>query len=460
MEDKFLSKFIKKYNIEDTDKTRKILSKLYHYDPSPNKKYLHWLYKLFIIEDVDLKYFDDVLFNDINQSLLKLENYPDRFKNVGFSIDIYSYKTFEEFLFASEKAYQRANKRVILKNDIDLVDEFNGIVILYPSTYQASCFYGKGTRWCITDSSTYDDYMSKGNLFFILNKESNREDYKTALFIDFFYKVEGYNSEDSVMTVKFDDINEIDYIRYTNTIIYPNRVASSIKKYIKNIQTFKPGELYAKVFNAWVKTLGGDYLPEVADLDENEFYLLKKDRNRKSKVGEYKVLNEKTLKDFISEIDVDDILYDTNKIKSLCKAISEKELLKYFYLDLVFEEILKDDSKFRFYDEYNIEDIDYYDGLRLTPELKELKSEFMKNPVKFYNDNIFVNTTSTKPKYGVYYNIEGMLFYYSDFIDTEKLLNDYTLEIIDAKSQSIIFNYENEKYYIINKLDSNLDLYE
>ena len=161
MDNNFLDKFLNKYNISDIDENRKLISELYPYDPSSNKKYLHWLYERFIGEFglKNLRYFDHDLWDNVSKALLVLDNYPQRFKNAELSTDIYSYDNIDDFIAAAEKAFQRSNKKIQLKDKIDMVDEFDGIVILYPSTSDASCYYGKGTRWCVTNPKTYEDYM-------------------------------------------------------------------------------------------------------------------------------------------------------------------------------------------------------------------------------------------------------------------------------------------------------------
>jgi hypothetical protein len=230
MEDKFLEKFLKKYNLpEGTTSNSELIAELYDYDPSPNKKYLHWLYERFVGEFGlrNVKNFDHEYWGKVGDALVVLENYPQRFKNAELSTDIYSYNDLDSFLIASEKAFQRSNRKLVLKNDIDLVDEFDGIVILYPSTAEASCYYGKGTKWCVTDSSTYEDYMEKGNLFFILNKGSNSDDYKTAIYVDVLGKVEGFDATDNSLSVSFGDVDKIEYDEYAGSIVYPKRVILS-----------------------------------------------------------------------------------------------------------------------------------------------------------------------------------------------------------------------------------------
>lgn len=87
MDIKFLNRFLKKHSIPDTKENKKLVFELYPYDPSSNKKYLHWLYKRFIGEVGlnNLRYFDHNYWDNVSSSLIVLDNYPERFRNAGFS---------------------------------------------------------------------------------------------------------------------------------------------------------------------------------------------------------------------------------------------------------------------------------------------------------------------------------------------------------------------------------------
>lgn len=455
-----IENILKKYNIDDNDENRYMVELLSSIDPSSNKKYFSWLYNIFIKEAETVNFINDVRWDDLGVALLRLENYPDRFKNGGFSTDINSYKSSEDFIFTAEKAYQKSTKKVVLKNDVDLVDEFNGIVILYPSTAEASCFYGRGTRWCITDEGTYYDYMESGNLFFILNKSSNGKDYKTAIFIDLFNHIEVFNSEDTKLKATFDDVDEIFYSDFTNNITYPKRVSNSINKFIREMKITDPNKIKAKVFKSWVESLGENYVGGIGLIELSTFYLYGgvKLYRKPMKIGRYVVLDNSTLKEYKDENEeraMDKFTYDITNVKRICYKLGEEKMLSYINLDKLFEAILKDDDKFIFYDKYNVEDIDHYDGLRLTDELKELKRDFLKNPVKFYDDNIYVDTEQGPPRFTTYKGIESIVYNYfneyDEIIDIERFYNENYLMMLDDMSSPIIWKYEGKEYYIIGE---------
>jgi hypothetical protein len=463
MEEKFLEKFLKKYNLpEGTTSNSDLISELYDYDPSPNKKYLYWLYVRFVEEFGlrNLKNFDHEYWNNVADALLVLEHYPQRFKNAGLSTDIYSYSDLDSFIMASEKAFQRSDRKIQLKNDIDLVDEFDGIVILYPSTADASCYYGRGTRWCITSPSTYEDYMEKGNLFFILNKVSNSDDYKTAIYVDVLGKVKGFDAIDSSLRVSFGDVDKIEYDEYDGTIVYPKRVGSSIKNYSQTKISEKPKEMMAKAFANWVKSLGESYYPKIMDIDDLTFYLFKKIKAGLSKnFGEYLIADDESLEDMVRGIDEFEILNSSEtKTNKLIKHIGEKNILKYFSWDDLFNDMLMDSNRFRFFYEYDIDNLTD-EEIEKSPEINDLKKEFMKDPVEFYDDNKYKGSSGEPPKYSNIDGLLGMLFIYDGYFDMERLLNDYPTYCIDAKAEPITWKYNGKKYYIMNINKDNEDVY-
>jgi hypothetical protein len=132
---------------------------------------------------------ESLLPNDISQfkSLQQLEDFLD---DLGFSSSIKKKKEKEEALGGAS----------ILQDDEDFF-------ILRPETQEASCFFGKKTKWCISATQSqnyYDSYTRQGKSFyFILNKNLNDDSkyrkialvYEKGGEFDEFFDVEdeGYN---------------------------------------------------------------------------------------------------------------------------------------------------------------------------------------------------------------------------------------------------------------------------
>jgi len=87
-----------------------------------------------------------------------------------------------------EKTFKREGNVVILYEDDDFL-------LIRPITIKGSQRYGYGTKWCTTQESTFDDYSSSGELFYLIIKKS---DVKYAFYhIDPFREVEVYDQMDN-----------------------------------------------------------------------------------------------------------------------------------------------------------------------------------------------------------------------------------------------------------------------
>ena len=147
--------------------------------------------------------------NDINQfkSLDQLENFID---DLGLSGS-------EEKRKEKEAALGGAS---ILQDDEDFF-------IIRPETKEASCFFGKKTRWCISaerSQNYFDSYTSQGKAFyFILNKNLNDDSIyrKIALVYD---KNGDFESFFDVTDEEYNDSYELERI-----LLY-NLIAPAIKK--------------------------------------------------------------------------------------------------------------------------------------------------------------------------------------------------------------------------------------
>jgi hypothetical protein len=452
-----IERFIRKHKIDDTELNKVILNNLYPYDPTSEKKYLFWLYKLFLNEfsfTLEKPNWDEKIFPNITKALITLEQFPDRFKNANQSTDIYSYKEYEDLIKASEIAFTKGNVKTKLHKETDLVDEFDGIVILYPSSYEASCFYGRGTRWCTASNynSAYDEYSANGYLFYILNRTSNNQDYKTALYTNVLYQVDAYNAEDDKMTPRFEDVKQIEMIG-DREIIYPERVKKSILKYIRDNKLEHPTQIFGDVIRNWVKTfthlrlkakvVGGpenDYDFDIVEVSQyyNDTYCL----------GTYRVMTKGMLEEYLMDVDVESVVTDNADV--IEKNIGKEKMMKYLDMDRLFSLMLCDD-RLPFYDMFNIESHDeIYDEphlIDLTDEMIPFYDEFELDPLKFFSN------------YGgkkIYYEgMKGILYNYEESFDFEKLSKDYPELIVDKKSSPIKVNFKGKDYYIINSKEDN-----
>ena len=73
------------------------------------------------------------------------------------------------------------------KKEIVKVFENDRVLIVRPESYESSCLYGAGTRWCTSSKSTsqhFQNYSESGKLYYLITKnvDSSNKFYKVALF--------------------------------------------------------------------------------------------------------------------------------------------------------------------------------------------------------------------------------------------------------------------------------------
>lgn len=98
--------------------------------------------------------------------------------------DISSYMSWDPFNFIEEikKAYYSKSEREVekdAKSNSRLIYKDSEYVVLEPLNTEASCYYGHGTRWCISSKkgkNYFDEYSSQGARFiFVINKTTNQK---------------------------------------------------------------------------------------------------------------------------------------------------------------------------------------------------------------------------------------------------------------------------------------------
>lgn len=184
--DMFTSKFSNKFSSEQL---QQILDTT---DVIPNQgKYLN-----FIGTVVNPRNFQDDL--SIVTKLLK------KFSILGPNLvkkDINQYqsiKELKEVLLSYENRIRREVKKV---EGADIIYEDDSFVMVHPKTYEASCHYGAGTKWCTTSSSnTFKSYQNEKKLFYVINKKKPSSDrfYKIAILYNFDGNQTFYDAPDNM----------------------------------------------------------------------------------------------------------------------------------------------------------------------------------------------------------------------------------------------------------------------
>lgn len=142
-------------------------------DPSGNQKYLEWL----------LKYY----FQVNPRGLVEYIKFFHQNQNMFIEKDINRHTPSSldrEIDDVKEKILKREQKKKAKKQSIRIYEDDRWLVIS-PKSWQASCYYGAGTKWCVTmkdNSSYWNRYSKNASFFFIIDKTKLQDDplYKVA----------------------------------------------------------------------------------------------------------------------------------------------------------------------------------------------------------------------------------------------------------------------------------------
>lgn len=144
-------------------------------DPSPNKKFTLWLIRTYINDGIN--YLED--FSRAGQALKLFVNHQRQLEVK----DINQYKTLtalEDAVEPFEQAEQEKSARQMkalekqkIQSETKIVYEGPDGTILIPLSQEASCFWGRGTRWCTAatraDNPFHSHGYDDGNLFIVIH---------------------------------------------------------------------------------------------------------------------------------------------------------------------------------------------------------------------------------------------------------------------------------------------------
>jgi hypothetical protein len=151
----------------------KVLNKLEETDPTQNKEYVQWLARLYINGETNLE--------DVESTLA---DYLDKFHRLKTkhhlkNNDIGQYKDFDTFmndmdLYPNDLIDDDKGKKK--KYNADIIYDEKGILIVRPNDKEASCRYGRGTRWCTAATRGHNyfaSYTSRGPLYMFMPRKPN-----------------------------------------------------------------------------------------------------------------------------------------------------------------------------------------------------------------------------------------------------------------------------------------------
>lgn len=181
--------FIKRYsNKFGNEKIQRIV------DSNIQPKYLNWVGK--VLEQIN---FDENL-----QKVISSLNLFDKVSTNLPKTDIYQYQSFGELLSALEEYNNKERRQLRKFEGGNIVYDDKNFFIVNPQTHQASCYYGKGTKWCTSaeSDSQFKKYNEDGKLFYFIDKRLKTDDpyYKIALLLKYEGDKMWWDAKDNSIT--------------------------------------------------------------------------------------------------------------------------------------------------------------------------------------------------------------------------------------------------------------------
>lgn len=145
-------------------------------DPSGNNKYLPWMARM-LDKQLEIAREYDRTFNEGNIEAI-IETTQLFHKNLDrmepSERDINQYNSITHADMVAERAAKKPTqkeRRDRVKQGAEVVYRDDDVRIMRVKSHEASCFYGKGTKWCITqedDPAYFDDYTKNAHMYFVI----------------------------------------------------------------------------------------------------------------------------------------------------------------------------------------------------------------------------------------------------------------------------------------------------
>lgn len=99
------------------------------------------------------------------------------------------FKDFKKFVDTLNETKSKTEEKKLMKMEgAEKVAENDQWGVYRITTHEASCHYGAGTKWCVTEenSTHFEDYIKKNNFYYIISKTRDSKDplYKIAMLVD------------------------------------------------------------------------------------------------------------------------------------------------------------------------------------------------------------------------------------------------------------------------------------
>lgn len=182
--DDFKSKFSKKFSQQQIDQL------IYNVAP----KYLDWVGK-----NVDAINFEE----NAAKAVEAVKVFDKISTNLPIT-DLNQYKTLDQLLNAITTYQNRERRSIKRVEGGNVIYDDGKIFVVNPLTYQSSCYYGTGTKWCTAGLSEkyFKDYNEDGKLFYFLDRTKPTSDplYKVAILRKFNGDMTYWDAKDDKFT--------------------------------------------------------------------------------------------------------------------------------------------------------------------------------------------------------------------------------------------------------------------
>ena len=148
-------------------------------DPSGNNKYLQWSAKQ--LEQSGVSDIEDTA-REVSGAVMDFDKYSQRLDKK----DINQYKDYKDIirdvrdikniLTNKEKRKQEKEK---MAGESSVVYESDDYFVVRPDTEEASCYFGRNAKWCISATiyqNYFDEYTQQGKVFYMVRSEKRDED--------------------------------------------------------------------------------------------------------------------------------------------------------------------------------------------------------------------------------------------------------------------------------------------
>ena len=184
-------------------------------DPSGNNKYLQWSAKQVERANSDDIDAEDVA-REVSGAVMDFNKYSQRL----FKSDINQYKDYKDImrdvrdikaiLTNKEKRQQEKEK---MSGESSVVYESDDYFVVRPNSEEASCYFGRNTKWCISATESqnhFEEYTDKGRVFYMVRSEKRDND-------DKYKKIALVYNEDGLEEA-YDALDDNMYVRDLATI--------------------------------------------------------------------------------------------------------------------------------------------------------------------------------------------------------------------------------------------------